>query len=64
MNEGISLKKNYIFNLILTAANLLFPLITYSYASRVLMPAGIGQASFASSVVNYFAMFAQLGYEI
>ena len=61
MNEGISLKKNYIFNLILTAANLLFPLITYSYASRVLMPAGIGQASFASSVVNYFAMFAQLG---
>ena len=61
MDQSVSLRKNYIFNLILTVANLLFPLITYTYASRILMPEGIGQVSFAASVVNYFAMFAQLG---
>ena len=61
MAENVSIRKNYIFNLILTVANLLFPLTTYTYASRILMPEGIGQVSFAASVVNYFAMFAQLG---
>ena len=56
-----SIRRNYIYNLTLTLANLFFPLITYTYASRVLMPEGIGQASFASSVVTYFLMFSQLG---
>lgn len=59
--ETTSVKKNYIYNLSLTLANLFFPLITYTYASRILMPEGMGRASFAASVVSYFAMFAQLG---
>ena len=61
MSDNISIKKNYIYNLILTAVNLLFPLVTYTYASRILRPEGIGQISFASSIVNYAVMFAQLG---
>lgn len=48
-------------NSLLKMSNVIFPLITYPYISRVLQPAGIGKISFASSVVSYFTMFAQLG---
>ena len=47
--------------MLLTLANLLFPVITYTYASRILMPEGIGKTTFAASVVSYFSMFAHLG---
>ena len=59
--EQVSIKKNYIYNMLLTVANLLFPVITYTYASRILMPEGIGKTTFAASVVSYFSMFAHLG---
>ena len=29
--------------------------------SRVLLPIGTGKVSFATSIINYFSMFAQLG---
>lgn len=48
-------------NVILTMSSFIFPLITFPYASRILGPVGIGKVSFASSVVNYFLLFAQLG---
>lgn len=48
-------------NSLLTASSFIFPLITYPYVSRVLGPENIGRVSFATSVVYYFAMFAQLG---
>ncbi|MBP3621883.1 MAG: flippase, partial [Lachnospiraceae bacterium] len=46
---------------ILTMSNIIFPLITFPYATRILLPAGMGKISFATSVVAYFSMFAQLG---
>lgn len=42
-------------------SSFIFPLITYPYVSRILMPEGMGKISFASSVIQYFIMFAQLG---
>lgn len=48
-------------NTILTLSSFLFPLITFPYVSRILLPAGMGRVSFATSVVSYFALFAQLG---
>ena len=48
-------------NLIKTFMSLLFPLITFPYASRILMPEGIGKVVFAQSIITYFAMFASLG---
>ncbi len=39
----------------------IFPLITFPYVSRILLPEGTGKVSFATSVVSYFTMFAQLG---
>lgn len=48
-------------NAILTMSQFLFPLITFPYISRILLPTGTGKVSFATSVVSYFALFAQLG---
>lgn len=56
-----STKFNFIMNSILTASAFIFPLITYPYVSRVLGPENIGKVSFATSVIYYFSMFAQLG---
>ena len=41
-----SVKANYLFNLINSASQLLFPLITFPYASRIMMADGIGQVNF------------------
>ena len=59
--KDTSLKKNFIMNAILTMSQFIFPLISFPYVSRILLPEGTGKVSFAISVVSYFAMFAQLG---
>lgn len=56
-----SIRKNFLMNAMLTMSSFLFPLITFPYVSRILLPAGTGTVSFATSVVAYFNMFAQLG---
>ena len=63
MNTGKqkSLKMNFIMNSILTMSTFIFPLITFPYVSRILGPAGTGKVSFATSVISYFALFAQMG---
>lgn len=48
-------------NAILTMSTFIFPLITFPYISRVLLPAGTGRVNFSTSVISYFSMFAQLG---
>lgn len=49
------------YNIILKVANIGFPLITFPYVTRVLGAEGIGKVNFASSIVMYFVMFANLG---
>ena len=56
-----SIKFNFIMNLILTVSNFLFPLITFPYVSRVLLPEGTGKVAFAVSVITYFSMLATFG---
>lgn len=56
-----SLKANFIMNAILTMSSFIFPLITFPYVSRILLPEGTGKVSFATSLISYFLMFAQLG---
>lgn len=56
-----SLKVNFVMNIILTLSSFIFPLITFPYISRILLPAGTGKVSFAASIISYFSMFAQLG---
>ena len=49
-----TIKKNFIMNIILTMSSLIFPLITFPYVSRILLPVGTGKVSFAISVITYF----------
>lgn len=51
-------------NALLSMSSIVFPLITFPYVSRILLPAGMGKVSFATSVVAYFSMIAQLGIPI
>lgn len=61
MSKNTSIKLNFIMNALLTMSSFIFPLITFPYVSRILLPEGTGKVSFATSVVAYFALFAQLG---
>lgn len=56
-----SIKSNYIFNLLNSVSQLLFPLITFPYASRIMMADGIGQVQFFSSIISYISLFTSLG---
>ena len=56
-----SLIINAIFNFIKTFFTIVFPIITFAYASRVLGVEGIGKVSFAKSFSMYFSMIAMLG---
>ena len=55
------MRNNLLYNLLLSISNLLFPLLSFTYAARILGPAGIGKAQFALSFAQYFALFAALG---
>ena len=57
----VSIKKNFIMNVLLTMSGFIFPLITFPYVSRILLPEGTGKVQFATSVIAYFSLFAQLG---
>ena len=56
-NMGI----NAILNVVRQALSVLFPLITYPYALRVLGAEGIGKVNYSSSIVRYFSLLAMLG---
>lgn len=56
-----SITFNLIANGIKTLMSVLFPLITFPYASRILGSVGIGKVGYASSIISYFALMASLG---
>ena len=56
-----SLGKNAFLNGFKNVLNLLFPLLTFPYVSKVLNVEGIGQYNFAQSAVSYFSLIAGLG---
>lgn len=56
-----SIKINAILNFVKTFMSFIFPLITFPYASRVLLPDGIGRVNFATSIISYFSLLASLG---
>ena len=56
-----SIKINAILNVIKTCSTIFFPLITYPYVFRVLMPDNIGKVNFSNSFISYFSLIAGLG---
>lgn len=56
-----SLGVNAFLNALKSGLSILFPLITYPYAFRILHAEGIGKVDYASSIISYFSMVAALG---
>ncbi len=56
-----SLTVNSIFNVVHRLVQLLFPLITSVYVSRILSVEGIGKVTTANNLVSYFVVFSALG---
>lgn len=56
-----SVNKNIFFSIILTSSNFIFPLITYTYVARVILPSGTGKVAFVTAVLSYFGYIAALG---
>lgn len=55
------LKKNVLYNALLTTSGLILPFITFPYVTRVLAPEGIGLVNFANSFIQYFVIISSLG---
>ena len=53
-----SISLNALLNAIKTLLQVIFPLITFPYAARVIGVAGIGKYNFSSSIVNYFILLS------
>lgn len=56
-----SIKTNAVLNIIYTISNIIFPMITFPYVSRILLADGMGKVSFFTAVANYAVMLASLG---
>lgn len=52
---------NALLNMVKQACTIVFPLITFPYASRVLGVENYGKVSFVNSVISYVALLAGLG---
>lgn len=48
-------------NIVKTLMGIIFPLISFPYASRVMGTVGIGQVNYATSICSYFVLLATLG---
>lgn len=55
------MKKNYFYSLILSITNILFPILSFPYASRILGPVGIGKVQLTITFSQYFGLFAAFG---
>lgn len=56
-----SVKKNFLYNVLLVISNILFPVLVFPYIARTLGPTGLGEAQFALQFSKYFAIVASLG---
>lgn len=56
-----SITINVILNIIKTLMSVVFPLITFPYAARILHASNLGKVSFAQSIISYFSLIAMLG---
>ncbi|TGA99979.1 flippase [Sporolactobacillus shoreae] len=57
----MSIKKNYLYNLLLQILMMILPLITVPYVSHVLLPQGVGTFAYTSSIISYFSLLGILG---
>lgn len=56
-----ALNINLFLNSVRIGLSILFPLITFPYVTRILLPSQIGEYNYANSLINYFILIAELG---
>ncbi len=56
-----SLFRNSIYFILYRLINVLYPLLTITYVSRILKPSGIGEVSFAQNIVIFLVALSLLG---
>lgn len=61
LNEQKSLRLNSILNVIKQLCVIMFPMITFPYASRVLGATNYGKVNFGLSIISYVSLIAGLG---
>lgn len=54
-------KRNLVYYFVLSASQVLLPLISIPYLSRVLDPSGVGKVSFIDSLAYFFVVIAEFG---
>lgn len=59
-----SIKKNFIYNTILSVTQVVFPLLVFPYLARIIQPEGLGIVSFVDSICRYLILFSALGIPI
>lgn len=59
-----SLKTNVLLNYVNTFTSIVFPVITFPYATRVIQVEGIGLTNFYGSLVNYITLFSGVGIQM
>lgn len=52
------------YNSLLSASQVIYPLITFPYVARIIHPDGIGNATFVESICRYAILFAAIGIPI
>ena len=62
MEKNKSVKKNYIYNLIYQVFLLIVPLVLTPYVSRVIGVEGVGKYSFSYSLISYFTILSNIGF--
>ena len=55
------LNKNVIYSLLKSFSQMIFPMITFPYISRVLQAENVGKINFSNSIVGYVSLLASLG---
>lgn len=56
-----SVGANAVLNSLKSGLQIIFPLITYPYAYRILHAEGMGKVNYSASIVSYFSLIATLG---
>jgi len=56
-----SIAVNSFYNMIYRGLNVIFPLVTVTYVSRVILASGVGRVSYAQNIAQYFITLSALG---
>jgi len=57
----MNIRRNLAFNFLLSASQIIFPLVTIPYITRVLDPEGVGKVAFIDSLTYFFTVIAEFG---